>query len=29
MALARYQVEQGLIKEVPPIESLFVREAYE
>jgi 4,5-dihydroxyphthalate decarboxylase len=27
-ALARYQVEQGLIKEVPPIESLFVREAY-
>ena len=27
-ALARYQVEQGLIKKVPPIESLFVREAY-
>jgi len=27
-ALARYQVEQGLIKEAPPIEGLFVREAY-
>jgi len=27
-ALARYQVEQGLIKEAPPLESLFVREAY-
>jgi 4,5-dihydroxyphthalate decarboxylase len=27
-ALARYQVEQGLIKETPPIEGLFVREAY-
>jgi len=26
--LARYQVEQGLIKEAPPLESLFVREAY-
>jgi 4,5-dihydroxyphthalate decarboxylase len=28
-ALARYQVEQGLIKDVPPIEGLFVREAYQ
>jgi len=27
-ALARYQVEQGLLKEIPPIQSLFVREAY-
>ena len=27
-ALARYQVEQGLIKELPPIDGLFVREAY-
>ncbi len=27
-ALARYQVEQGLLKEAPPLESLFVREAY-
>ena len=27
-ALARYQVEQGLIKEAPPIDGLFVREAY-
>jgi 4,5-dihydroxyphthalate decarboxylase len=27
-ALARYQVEQGLIKEAPAIESLFVREAF-
>jgi hypothetical protein len=26
--LARYQVEQGLIKESPPLESLFVREAF-
>jgi hypothetical protein len=23
-ALARYQVEQGLLKQVPPVESLFV-----
>jgi 4,5-dihydroxyphthalate decarboxylase len=28
LALARYQVEQGLLKEAPPLESLFVREAY-
>jgi 4,5-dihydroxyphthalate decarboxylase len=28
LALARYQVEQGLIKESPPLESLFVREAF-
>lgn len=28
LALARYQVEQGLIKEVPALESLFVREAF-
>jgi 4,5-dihydroxyphthalate decarboxylase len=28
LALARYQVEQGLIKETPPLESLFVREAF-
>jgi 4,5-dihydroxyphthalate decarboxylase len=27
-ALARYQVEQGLIKQAPPLESLFVREAF-
>jgi 4,5-dihydroxyphthalate decarboxylase len=27
-ALARYEVEQGLLKEAPPLESLFVREAY-
>jgi 4,5-dihydroxyphthalate decarboxylase len=27
-ALARYQVEQGLLKESPPLESLFVREAF-
>lgn len=27
-ALARYQVEQGLLREIPPIEGLFVREAY-
>jgi len=27
-ALARYQVEQGLLKDAPPLESLFVREAY-
>jgi 4,5-dihydroxyphthalate decarboxylase len=25
-ALARYQVEQGLLKQVPPVESLFVRQ---
>jgi 4,5-dihydroxyphthalate decarboxylase len=25
-ALARYQVEQGLLKQAPPVESLFVRE---
>jgi 4,5-dihydroxyphthalate decarboxylase len=28
LALARYQVEQGLLKEPPPLESLFVREAF-
>ena len=27
-ALARYQIEQGLLKEPPPLESLFVREAW-
>jgi 4,5-dihydroxyphthalate decarboxylase len=27
-ALARYQIEQGLIKESPALESLFVREAF-
>jgi 4,5-dihydroxyphthalate decarboxylase len=27
-ALARYQVEQGLLKKSPPLESLFVREAF-
>jgi 4,5-dihydroxyphthalate decarboxylase len=27
LALARYQLEQGLIRESPPIENLFVREA--
>jgi 4,5-dihydroxyphthalate decarboxylase len=27
-ALARYQVEQGLIKELPALENLFVREAF-
>jgi len=27
-ALARYQIEQGLLKEAPPLESLFIREAY-
>lgn len=27
-ALARYQVEQGLLKESPPLESLFVPEAF-
>ena len=25
-ALARYQVEQGLLKQAPPVESLFVRQ---
>ena len=28
LALARYQVEQGLLKEPPALESLFVREAF-
>lgn len=28
LALGRYQVEQGLIKSAPPLESLFVREAF-
>ncbi|HXG53687.1 MAG TPA: hypothetical protein VNN77_19975 [candidate division Zixibacteria bacterium] len=28
-ALARYQVEQGLLREAPPLESLFVREAFQ
>ena len=27
-SMARYQVEQGLLKDAPPLESLFVREAY-
>ncbi len=27
-ALARYQVEQGLLKQIPALESLFVREAF-
>ncbi len=27
-ALARYQIEQGLLKQAPPVESLFVREAF-
>jgi 4,5-dihydroxyphthalate decarboxylase len=26
-ALARYQIEQGLLKQAPPVESLFVRQA--
>jgi 4,5-dihydroxyphthalate decarboxylase len=28
-ALARYQIEQGLLKQAPPLESLFVREAFQ
>jgi 4,5-dihydroxyphthalate decarboxylase len=27
-ALGRYQVEQGLLRQAPPVESLFVREAF-
>jgi 4,5-dihydroxyphthalate decarboxylase len=27
-ALARYQIEQGLLKQAPPVESLFVRQAF-
>ncbi|HSE85796.1 MAG TPA: hypothetical protein VLJ79_06230 [Candidatus Binatia bacterium] len=27
-ALARYQIEQGLLKQMPPVESLFVRQAF-
>jgi len=27
-ALARYQIEQGLLKEAPLVESLFVRQAF-
>ncbi|MPZ76644.1 MAG: hypothetical protein GEU77_08965 [Deltaproteobacteria bacterium] len=29
LALGRYQVEQGLLKETPPLESLFVRGAFD
>ena len=28
-ALAHYQIEQGLLKQAPPLESLFVREAFQ
>jgi hypothetical protein len=28
-ALERYQIEQGLLKQAPPVESLFVREAFQ